>query len=197
MRMIGPVPDPLLLRKFITVHYRQTLGLKDVVFWDITPCGSSMRNRRIGGTYRLHLQHNKALSLPSSRDGRRREPHVTAPPQSYQSVTKELLMGSYLVESVVISHHTGEHHIGSMTAVFWDVIDGRNNERCRLLGQDSVKNWRFGGTYCLHLQVLSQKTVVFDPTNVTLVSERRPWPSSVHNSDYCAGVICGMKRRGQ
>jgi hypothetical protein len=27
------------------------------VFWDITPCGS-IKNRRFGGTYRLHLQGN-------------------------------------------------------------------------------------------------------------------------------------------
>jgi hypothetical protein len=30
------------------------------MFWDITPCGSS-KNRRFGGTYRLHLQDNKTF----------------------------------------------------------------------------------------------------------------------------------------
>jgi hypothetical protein len=28
---------------------------KNVVFWDVSPCGY-YRNRRLGGTYRLHLQ---------------------------------------------------------------------------------------------------------------------------------------------
>jgi hypothetical protein len=29
--------------------------MKNAVFWDVTPCGSC-KNRRLGGTYRLH-QH--------------------------------------------------------------------------------------------------------------------------------------------
>jgi hypothetical protein len=32
--------------------------LKNVVFCDVTPCGS-FKNRRIGGTYRLHYQCDK------------------------------------------------------------------------------------------------------------------------------------------
>jgi hypothetical protein len=40
--------------------------MKDVVFWDMIPWGSSKKNRRFGGIYRFHLQGNKALSLLSS-----------------------------------------------------------------------------------------------------------------------------------
>jgi hypothetical protein len=29
--------------------------MKNVIFWDVTPCGSC-KNRRFGGTYRLHQQ---------------------------------------------------------------------------------------------------------------------------------------------
>jgi hypothetical protein len=29
--------------------------MKNAVFWDVTPC-DSCKNRRFGGTYRLHLQ---------------------------------------------------------------------------------------------------------------------------------------------
>jgi hypothetical protein len=29
------------------------LTMKDAVFWDVTPCGCC-KNRRFGGTYRLH-----------------------------------------------------------------------------------------------------------------------------------------------
>jgi hypothetical protein len=29
--------------------------MKNVVLWDVTPCGS-FKNRRCGGPYRLHLQ---------------------------------------------------------------------------------------------------------------------------------------------
>jgi hypothetical protein len=42
--------SPLLLRPCI--------GLKNGVFWDVTPCGSC-KNRRFGGTYRLHHQGDK------------------------------------------------------------------------------------------------------------------------------------------
>jgi hypothetical protein len=39
--------------------------LKTVVYWDITPCGSS-KNRLFGRIYRLHLQSDNTLSLSSS-----------------------------------------------------------------------------------------------------------------------------------
>jgi hypothetical protein len=42
---------------------------ENVVLWDMTPCGSSKKNRRFGGTYRLHLQGNKPLSLSSYQGG--------------------------------------------------------------------------------------------------------------------------------
>jgi hypothetical protein len=32
--------------------------MKNVVFWDVAPCTSCV-NRRLGGTYRLHLQGRK------------------------------------------------------------------------------------------------------------------------------------------
>jgi hypothetical protein len=34
------------------------LVVKNSVFWDVTPCGSC-KNRRFGGTYRLHQQCDK------------------------------------------------------------------------------------------------------------------------------------------
>jgi hypothetical protein len=34
--------------------------MKNAVFWDVTPCGSS-KNRRLGVTYRLHQQGDKNL----------------------------------------------------------------------------------------------------------------------------------------
>jgi hypothetical protein len=33
--------------------------LKNCVFWDVTPCGSC-KNRRFGGSYRLHQQGDKS-----------------------------------------------------------------------------------------------------------------------------------------
>jgi hypothetical protein len=36
--------------------------MKNVVFWDVTPCGSS-KNRRFGGTYRRHPQGVKIGEL--------------------------------------------------------------------------------------------------------------------------------------
>jgi hypothetical protein len=32
--------------------------MKNAVFWDVTPCGSC-KNKRIGGTFRLHHQGDK------------------------------------------------------------------------------------------------------------------------------------------
>jgi hypothetical protein len=42
--------------------------MKDVVFWDMTPCGSSNKNRSFGGIYRLHLQRNETLFPVRSED---------------------------------------------------------------------------------------------------------------------------------
>jgi hypothetical protein len=36
--------------------------MKNVVFWDVEPCGSC-RNRRFGGTYRLHRQGEEIIIL--------------------------------------------------------------------------------------------------------------------------------------
>jgi hypothetical protein len=46
--------------------FSTTVTMKDVFFWDMTPCRSSKENRPFGGTYRLHLQGNESLSLRSS-----------------------------------------------------------------------------------------------------------------------------------
>jgi hypothetical protein len=35
-----------------------TCLFKNVIFWDVTPCGTC-KNRRFGGTYRLHHQGGK------------------------------------------------------------------------------------------------------------------------------------------
>jgi hypothetical protein len=36
--------------------------MKNVVFWDVTPCGSC-KNRRFGGTYHLHHQSDRLISM--------------------------------------------------------------------------------------------------------------------------------------
>jgi hypothetical protein len=36
--------------------------MRNVFFWDVTPCGSC-KNRRFGGTYRLYLQDEKIVEL--------------------------------------------------------------------------------------------------------------------------------------
>jgi hypothetical protein len=46
-------------------HLEQITRLKDVVFWDVKPCDSS-KNRRFGGTYRLHLEGNESLGRLSA-----------------------------------------------------------------------------------------------------------------------------------
>jgi hypothetical protein len=37
---------------------RIRISIKNAIFWDVTPCRSCV-NRRVGGTYRLHLQGRK------------------------------------------------------------------------------------------------------------------------------------------
>jgi hypothetical protein len=37
------------------------LEVNNAVFWDVEPCRSCV-NRRLGGTYRLHLQGRKSIS---------------------------------------------------------------------------------------------------------------------------------------
>jgi hypothetical protein len=36
-------------------------NLKSIIFWDMTPCSLLSSNRRLGGTYRLHLQDRRTL----------------------------------------------------------------------------------------------------------------------------------------
>jgi hypothetical protein len=43
-------------RMFVTA-----LTTKDIVFWDMKPCGSGKKNRRCGGTYCLNLQGDNNL----------------------------------------------------------------------------------------------------------------------------------------
>jgi hypothetical protein len=52
--LIRPLSDGCLL------HEEQSLRmtLKNAVFWDVTQCGS-YKNRRFGGSYRLHHQGEK------------------------------------------------------------------------------------------------------------------------------------------
>jgi hypothetical protein len=43
--------------------------MKNIIFWDITPCSPLIVNSRFGGTYRLHLQgrRNKFSKNPASK----------------------------------------------------------------------------------------------------------------------------------
>jgi hypothetical protein len=44
--------------KFVlyTIEVPTAVVMKNIVFWDITPCSSLKSNRRVRGTYRLHNQ---------------------------------------------------------------------------------------------------------------------------------------------
>jgi hypothetical protein len=46
----------------------RTITVKNVVFWNMTPCGCS-KNRRFGVTYRSHLQRNETKCLFRSQRG--------------------------------------------------------------------------------------------------------------------------------
>jgi hypothetical protein len=41
------------LNLYIRFEVFRAVTMKNAVFWDVTPCGS-FKNRRLGGTYRLH-----------------------------------------------------------------------------------------------------------------------------------------------
>jgi hypothetical protein len=45
--------------------------MKGIIFWDMTPCSLLSANRRLGGTYRLHLQgrRNKFSKKTSKQAG--------------------------------------------------------------------------------------------------------------------------------
>jgi hypothetical protein len=86
-------------------------------------CRSSNENRLFGGIYGLQPQGKKARREDMPHDGRRREPLVTAPPQSCQSVTVELLLtGRRFIEHILINLPTEEYNVGSKNAVFWDIF---------------------------------------------------------------------------
>jgi hypothetical protein len=44
--------------------------MKSTIFWDITPCSPLKVNRRLGGTYRLHLQGRKISRARNQRESR-------------------------------------------------------------------------------------------------------------------------------
>jgi hypothetical protein len=46
------------LNYFVRFEVVTAMTMKNVVFWDVTPCGCCM-NRRFGGTYRFHHQGDK------------------------------------------------------------------------------------------------------------------------------------------
>jgi hypothetical protein len=46
---------------YARVEVFMAVAMKNAVFWDVSPCTSSV-NRRLGGTYRLHLQGGKSAS---------------------------------------------------------------------------------------------------------------------------------------
>jgi hypothetical protein len=41
---------------FVGFEVFTAVVMKSIIFWDVTPCSLLSCNRRIGGTYRLHLQ---------------------------------------------------------------------------------------------------------------------------------------------
>jgi hypothetical protein len=55
---------------------QMNLGLKSIIFWDMTPCSPSSFNRCFGGTYRPHLQgrRNKFSKKPASKQVASRNP---------------------------------------------------------------------------------------------------------------------------
>jgi hypothetical protein len=44
--------------------------MKSTVFWNITPCNPLSTNRRLGGTYRLHLQGQRISRARNQRESR-------------------------------------------------------------------------------------------------------------------------------
>jgi hypothetical protein len=49
-----------MCKKIIVMKFEeQSLDLKSIIFWDMTPCSPLGVNRRFGGTYHLHLQGRK------------------------------------------------------------------------------------------------------------------------------------------
>jgi hypothetical protein len=58
--MLGLAP---FVRHFLQVrledHVSISLGMKSIIFWDMSPCSPLSFHRRLGGTYRLHLQSQR------------------------------------------------------------------------------------------------------------------------------------------
>jgi hypothetical protein len=74
---------------------KNSMPVKDVVIWDVTPCGSNKSNRCFGRTIASVFKLRRFWFFPARsedipHDGRRREPLVTAFPQPCLSVTLEL-----------------------------------------------------------------------------------------------------------
>jgi hypothetical protein len=61
-RRLGIILDAFRESGTHLIHIRfevfTAVGMKNDVFWDITPCGSC-KNRRFGGTYHLHHEGDK------------------------------------------------------------------------------------------------------------------------------------------
>jgi hypothetical protein len=47
----------------ILIILQQKLYLKSTIFWDITSCSPLKVSRRLGGTYRLHLQGQRIIRV--------------------------------------------------------------------------------------------------------------------------------------
>jgi hypothetical protein len=50
--------------EYVRLEIFMAVTMKNAIFWDDTPCGSS-KNRRFGGMYRLHHQGDKNLRTRS------------------------------------------------------------------------------------------------------------------------------------
>jgi hypothetical protein len=63
------------LLKYVRFEAFTAVTMKNVVFWDVALCRSSV-NRRFGGTYRLHLQGRKICSSETSVNARSTQHHI-------------------------------------------------------------------------------------------------------------------------
>jgi hypothetical protein len=79
-------------------------------------------------------------------DGRRREPHATAPPQPCRPVTLQLLMGRILVECAIIRLSRTDMQPASSQLALGTIILMKNGGFLDVTPCGSCKNRRFGGT---------------------------------------------------
>jgi hypothetical protein len=57
-RLLGYIPSSYLTEDTLSPLQCWAVTMKNAVFWDVAPYGS-YKNRRFGGTYRLHLKGEK------------------------------------------------------------------------------------------------------------------------------------------